>query len=704
VVEDRFPTGADSFPRQHARTRRFSLGAPGRFTVAADGSRVAFLRSRAGDDPVGCLWVLDVATGEERLVFDPQELAVESEAHLSQAERDHRERARETLTGVTAYAADRDLRIASLVVGGGILVADLQTGETRAFVSAPAPFDPRPDPTGRRVAYVSGGALHAIDLADHTDIVVVEDPDPDVHWGLAEFVAAEEMERDRGFWWAPDGERLIAAGVDERSVRVWYLASPVDPAAPPRAVRYPQTGTDNAIVSLAIFSPAGASPVDVDWDRDAFPYLVRAGWDGHGPFAYVMRRNQQNAEVLRIDPATGATSEPQVVDASTWLHVVDGVPAWLADGRLVMTRDEPETRRLTIAGEPVTPAGLQVVEVLDVSDEDVLLVATDEPTQRHVWRWSETSGAERLTDEPGVHSSVRGGGVTVFVSATLEAELPAVTVRREDGTSFEIASQAERPVIVAAPSFVHLGERALRAAVLTPGGAEPREPLPVLLDPYGGPHYNRVRASRMSFLESQWIADQGFAVLVADGRGTEDRGPAWEWEIHEHVAEVVLQDQVDAVRAAAERYPFMDLDRVAIRGWSFGGYLAALAVLRRPDVFHAAGAGAPVTDMRLYDTFYTERYLGHPEENPEVYERNSLLADAPTLDRPLLLIHGLADDNVYVANTLRLSQALTEAGRPHAVLPLSGITHAPRKEEVAENLLLLQVRFLKEALGLAAKG
>jgi dipeptidyl-peptidase-4 len=703
VAQDRLPTTTDSFPRQHARTRRFSLGAPGRFAVAADGSRVAFLRSRAGDDPVGCLWVVDVATGDERLVFDPQELAVESEAHVSQAERDRRERARENLTGVTAFAANRDLRIASLVVGGGILVAGLETGDTRAFVSAPAPFDPRPDPTGRRLAYVSGGALHVIDLEDHTDVVLVEDPDPDVHWGLAEFVAAEEMERDRGFWWAPDGERLIGARVDDRSVRTWYIASPVDPAAPPRAVRYPQAGTDNAIVTLAIFSPAGGSPVEVTWDREAFPYFVRVGWDAHGPFAYVMSRNQQHAQVLRIDPASGGTSAAGTVDGSPWLHVVDGVPARLADGRLVMTRDEPETRRLTIGGEPVSPAGLQVVEVLDVSDDDVLFVATDEPTERHVWRWSEASGVERLTEEPGVHTAVRGGGTTVFVSAPLDADVALATLCREDGTSVKLASHAERPVLTASPSLVQLGERALRAAVLTPGGVNPTEPLPVLLDPYGGPHHNRVRASAMAFLESQWLADQGFAVLVADGRGTEDRGPAWEWEIHENVAEVVLQDQVDALHAAAERFPFMDLDRVAIRGWSFGGYLAALAVFRRPDVFHAAVAGAPVTDWRLYDTFYTERYLGHPGENPDVYERNSLLADAAKLDRPLLLIHGLADDNVYVANTLRLSRSLTEAGRPHAVLPLSGITHAPRKEEVAENLLLLQVRFLIDALGLAAK-
>jgi dipeptidyl-peptidase-4 len=289
----------------------------------------------------------------------------------------------------------------------------------------------------------------------------------------------------------------------------------------------------------------------------------------------------------------------------------------------------------------------------------------------------------------------------VVVSATLDADLPAATVTRVGGTSFEIASHAERPLITPAPTLMRLGERELRAAVLTPRGEEPTGSLPVLLDPYGGPHFNRVRASRVGFLESQWLADQGFAVLVVDGRGTEDRGPVWEWEIRHNIADVVLQDQVDAIHAAADRFAFLDLDRVAIRGWSFGGYLAALAVLRRPDVFHAAVAGAPVTDWRLYDTFYTERYLGHPEDDPEVYERNSLLADAPKLERPLMLIHGLADDNVYVANTLRLSQLLTEAGRPHTVLPLSGITHAPKKEEVAENLLLLQVRFLREALGVA---
>jgi dipeptidyl-peptidase-4 len=206
-----------------------------------------------------------------------------------------------------------------------------------------------------------------------------------------------------------------------------------------------------------------------------------------------------------------------------------------------------------------------------------------------------------------------------------------------------------------------------------------------------------------AFLQSQWLADQGFAVVVADGRGTPGRGPAWERAVHGDLAGPVLEDQIDALHGVADANPgVLDLSRVGIRGWSFGGFLAALAVLRRPDVFHAAVAGAPVTDWSLYDTHYTERYLGTPQANPDAYARSSLLADAGRLDRPLMLIHGLADDNVVAAHTLRLSGALLAAGKPHTVLPLSGVTHMTPQEAVAENLLLLQVAFLRDALGIAS--
>jgi dipeptidyl-peptidase 4 len=271
-------------------------------------------------------------------------------------------------------------------------------------------------------------------------------------------------------------------------------------------------------------------------------------------------------------------------------------------------------------------------------------------------------------------------------------------------TSRVLTSYAVLPNLMPTVRMTSLGARRLPAGLVLPRDHQPGTALPVLVDPYGGPGAQRVLSANSAWLEPQWLADQGFAVLVADGRGTPGRSPVWEREIHHDFAGPILDDQVDALHAAAELEPDLDLSRVAIRGWSFGGWLAALAVLRRPDVFSAAIAGAPVTEWALYDTFYTERYLGTPQEHPEVYRRNSLLDDAHSLSRPLLIIHGLADDNVVSAHTLRFSQRLTESGRPHSVLPLTGVTHMTPQEAVAENLLLLQVEFLLRHLAAAPVG
>jgi dipeptidyl-peptidase-4 len=688
---------SDSFPRQQARTRNFNLGAPGGFQISADGSRIVFIRSKAGDDPFACLWILDVASGEERLVFDPAAFGAEAELHLSQDEIDRRERVGEKHAGVASFATDEAGRIAAFTLGERLLVVDLEIGDVREFPTRGEPFDPRPDPTGRHVAYVSRGTLRLVDLETGRDDELAADPDPDVHWGVAEFVAAEEMERDRGYWWSPDGERIAATRVDERPVAIRFIASPIDPAKEPRAVRYPVTGGANAIVTLSVLSLDG-SHVDVGWDLEAFPYLVTVAWGSNGPLTLLVHsRDQRTEQVLAADPTSGETTVVTEEHDEHWLHVVPGVPAWLPGGRLLLTRDLDDTRRLTIDGDPASPIGLQVDRVVDAGDE-IVFAATDDPTQMHLWRVSAAGGEpQRLTTDAGVHAGAASAGVVVVTSGSLETPLPTFAVTR--GTSVRrIESSAELPMVDARPTLFTVGERELRCALLTPRGEEPSEPLPVLLDPYGGPHGIRVVRSHRAFLESQWWADQGFAVLVADGRGTPNRGPAWERTIHFDVADQVLQDQVDALHGTADRFGFLDLDRVAMRGWSFGGYLTCLAVLRRPDVFHAGVAGAPVSDFALYDTFYTERYVGTPQDNPDVYRRTAVLEDAPKLRRPLMLMHGLSDDNVYVANTLALSKALMEAGRPHTVLPLSGITHRPVDEHVAENLLLLEASFLKDAL------
>lgn len=689
-----FPT--ESFPRQYARTRRFSLGRPRTFTVAEDGSRVAFLRSRSGDDPVGCLWVLDVAAGEERLIFDP---ATGGEEHLSAEERDRRERRRESLTGVTDHATDRAVTVAAFAMDGDLYLADLIAGGARRIeVGAPDPFDARPDPSGRRIAYVSGGALRVVEADGSDDREIASDPDPDVHWGVAEFAAAEEMERLRGFWWSPDGERIVAARVDDRPVRVWHIASPIDPEAEPRAVRYPRAGTDNAIVTLSVFGLDG-DRVDVEWDRQAFEYLVSVTWTPDAPLTIVVEsRDQTRCQVLAVDADSGATRLVREEHDDRWLDIVVGVPAWLPDGRLVRTVDLDDTRRIAFDDEPMTPADLQVVEVLDVGDQ-VVFRGVEDPTETHVYRLALDGTVSRLTGTPGIHTAAVGGDVLVLTTATVDA-LPTSRVLRGGEEVAILRSFTEDPILVPTPTFFTGGERELPMALFTPGGAEPAAPLPVLLDPYGGPHFALVQRAMGLHFESQWFADQGFAVLVIDGRGTPNRGPAWDRAVYRNLVDPVLEDQVDGLHAAAERFAFLDLERVAIRGWSFGGFLAAMAVLRRPDVFHAAVSGAPVTDGTLYDTHYTERYLGLPEEEVEAYARYRLIDDAPNLTRPLMLIHGLADDNVYVASTLQLSKALLEAGRPHTVLPLSGITHAPLDPAVAENLLMLQVRFLRDALGL----
>ena len=691
-----------SFPRQSARTRRFTLGAPRGFLVSSDGSRVVFLRSRHGTDPVTCLWTVDVgddATGEERLVVDPRALDLPGEEDLPAEERARRERAREQAGGVTAYAADRDLSMAAFALSGRLFVTDLDK-EIRPLDAVAPVFDPRPDPTGRRVAYVSGRALRVIDVASGTDRALAEPDGDQVSYGLAEFVAAEEMQRMRGFWWAPDGESVLAARVDESPVRRWHIADPANPDRTPAEVAYPAAGTPNADVSLFVLGlDGGRRPVV--WDRETYPYLAEAGWDRDGILLVVQTRDQKVMRILSADPATGETTLVREDTDPVWIDIVPGVPVRTASGDLVWVAEDDTARRLLVAGEPVTPGGLQVRSVLGVDGDTVLFTASDEPTEIHVWLY-DGSGLTRLSDGSGVFGGRRRGGTTVVTGGRLDRFGVETTVQRAGRTLGTIASHADRPEIEVNVNLIRAGERELRTAVLLPSGHSGDEPLPVLMDPYGGPHAQRVLATRRAFAESQWLADQGFAVVVADGRGSPARGPQWERAIHRDVVGPVLEDQVAALHAAAERFP-LDLSRGAIRGWSFGGYLAALAVLHRPDVFHAAVAGAPVTDWTLYDTHYTERYLGDPNEDPEPYERASLIEavsgdEGPRTMRPLLIIHGLADDNVVVAHTLRFSSALLAAGLPHSVLPLSGVTHMTPQEVVAENLMLLQVEFLKNAL------
>ncbi|MEU9979774.1 prolyl oligopeptidase family serine peptidase [Streptomyces sp. NPDC050856] len=701
-----------SFPRQYARTQRFSLGAPRAFTVSPDGSRVVFLRSPSGTERSHQLWVLDLGDeARERVAADPGALLGGAREELSPEERARRERSREGAGGIVGYAVDAAVELAAFTLSGRLFTAELRAGTARELPARGPVIDPRPSPDGCHIAYVSHGVLRVTGAEGDGDRALAEPDGEHVTYGLAEFVAAEEMARSRGFWWSPESDRLLVARVDDSAVQRWWISDPAHPDREPARVAYPAAGTANADVRLCLIGLDGTR-TEVTWDRTRFPYLARVHWSSAGaPLLLVQARDQRTQRYLAVDTGSGATRTVHVDEDPDWLELIAGAPAWAPDGRLVRVADEGGARVLAVGDRTLTGAPTQLRAVLDVGDNDVLVsasageeAAAPEIGEIHVYRVNEL-GVERLSEGPGVHSAVRGGPVTVLASARPDRPGTRVRVLRDGEPVAEIASYAEEPAFSPRLELTESGPHRIPCAVLLPRGhREGDGPLPVLLDPYGGPHGQRVVAAHNPYLTSQWFADQGFAVVVADGRGAPGRSPAWEKAV-KHRLTLTLDDQVEALHGLADRYP-LDLGRVAVRGWSYGGYLAAMAVLRRPDVFHAAVVGAPVTDQRLYDTHYTERYLGDPAEVPEVYTANSLVTDDGLVPpeepaRPMMIIHGLADDNVVMAHTLRLSSALLAAGRPHEVLPLSGVTHMTPQEQVAENLLLLQVDFLKRSLGLA---
>ena len=694
---------APSFPRLQARTLRFTLGVPRNLQVTHDGERVLFVRTRSGTSRAGALWAYDVAEARERPIADPEALLGDEGEELSPEERARRERSRESAGGVVGYTTDAAATLAAFALSGSIWVADVAGQGARRLPSNGSVIDPRIDPTGRAIAYASDGALRVIGVDGKDDRTLVEPDGDEVVWGQAEFVAAEEMERYRGFWWAPDGESLLVERFDSAPVPVWHVADPANPDAEPVRHRYPAAGSTNADVSLWHITLDGKRR-RIDWDDDTYPYLTRVAWSSSGqPLMQVMSRDQRSAAILRVVLDSARTDVVRELRDDTWLDLFVGVPSYAPDGRLVTVEPSDDTNRVVVDGEPISPVGLQVRTVLGVDDAGVLVSASEDPTELHLVRIGFDGAVERVTSEPGIHSGSAAGGTTVIVRSALDRVGSTISVHRASTPVGQIDNLAEDPGLRPAVTTLTVGERDLRAAVLFPRDHVPgSRRLPVLMDPYGGPHALRNVASSRAFLLPQWLADQGFCVIVADGRGTPGRGPAWERSIRDDFVGATLDDQVDALHGVARAYPDdIDTGRVAMTGWSYGGYLSALAVLRRPDVFHAGVAGAPVTDWHLYDTFYTERYLGHPDEQPEVYERNSLGGLAGGLERPLMIIHGMVDDNVVVAHALRLSSALLAAGRPHTVLPLTGVTHMTPQETVAENLQLLQVDFLQRALGVS---
>jgi dipeptidyl-peptidase-4 len=374
-----------------------------------------------------------------------------------------------------------------------------------------------------------------------------------------------------------------------------------------------------------------------------------------------------------------------------WVEFLAGLPTRTPDGRLVSHFDDPltDTRLLTLDGVPLAAPGLQLDSVIAVTNTSALAVVSADPVDSQVVIIGFDGSIEPVFDLPGpvLQSGIGSPDGPIVVTTFELGRTGATSVVVGLDTIIDIGSLAMPYPVEPRVDILTLGPRELRTAVVLPTWWNPGDaPLPVIMAPYGGPGAQRVYAARGAYIKDQWLADQGFAVVICDGRGTPARGPAWDKQVFGDLAAGILDDQVEALNLVLEHFQgALDGTRVGMHGWSFGGFLSALSVLERPDRFHVAVAGAPTTDYRLYDTAYSERYLGLPQDNPEAYDAGSLLIRAGNLRRPLLIIHGLADDNVYAAHSLQLSRALLEAGKSHTFLPLSGESHRAPAVLVAEN-------------------
>jgi dipeptidyl-peptidase-4 len=731
-----YPPINAQYLRDHAETRGFMLGRPTKARPTPDGKAVLFLRSQPRRAKLE-LYEFDIATAKTRLLLTPEQLLAGGEENLSPEEKARRERMRVSVGGFTDYQVSDDGRLVLVSLSGKLYVLDRATGKTTQLKTGDGTIlDPKFSPDSESIAYVRDYDVYVLELATQQERRVTTGGTELITHGLAEFVAQEEMSRFSGFWWAPDSKHIVFEEADATGVEVWHVADPARPDQSPHSSFYPRPGKANVRVRLGVAPIAGGDPVWIKWDADRFPYLATVRWATEVPqpllLAAVQSRDQTEMAVLLAHWETGETRLILTERDPVWVNIDQDMPrAFGRDALGVLWTSEssggPELQLRVWTGEDgfsdimsrLVPqsAGYQGLVNVGRGDEKadwIVYRASVDPTESHLFggNWDEADLREarpwllpmrrrQVTTEPGVYDATFAKNHSIYTQlAQRPGAMPQTTVHRADGSLIaELPSVAEEPPFVPRAEFVKVGDGdGFHAVVVRPQNFEKGRKYPVIVDVYGGPGHNKVVKNMSRLLIDQWMADQGFIVVSIDGRGTPGRGRDWERAIAKRFGSVPLADQVAGLKALGEKFPELDLDRVGIVGWSFGGYMAALAVLREPDVFKAAVAGAPVVDWLDYDTHYTERYLGLPQDHPEAYREGSLLTYAADLRRPLLLVHGTADDNVYFRHSLKLADALFRAGKDFEMLPLSGLTHMVPEPVVMQSLWSRVVRHFQKHL------
>ncbi len=680
--------------------------APRLARLSPDGRWLAVLRNRPDDRERYDLWGYDRESGEWRMLVDSLKLG--SGAELSEAEKMQRERARiGSLKGIVSYSWNSDGQSLLVPLDGDLFLARLDGSVERLTTGGAGPLNPELSPKGSFVSYVRDNGLHVGKPGEAMRRITPAEGEL-VHWGEAEFVAQEEMDRRTGAWWSPSERRIAVERYDEAPVGVVTRAAIGARGTKTFQQRYPAAGEANAAVSLWLMDPDGADRVEVDLGPDRDVYLARVDWAPDGETLYVQRINraQDRLDMLAVDPATGA-SRLMFSETSAnghWINLTDGY-RFLKDGSLIWRSERDgfgHLYRFVDGGWSQLTKGDWVVTKLVGVDEAsgrLFFTATrDDVTAPQVYAldYRDPGDPERLTDPAFTNDATMDNrGKTLLVGRSSDTQPPQVYLADAAGNRLEWIEENALDAHHAYAPFLAGHREAEFGTLPGPDGTTlhwkmvkpemaPGKRYPVFFSHYGGPHHQDVFRKWGGALV-QAIVDRGYIWFEIDNRGSANRGVAFEKAIYRAMGSAEVADQKAGAKYL-RTLEFVDPAKIAIFGWSYGGYMTLKQLQADPGLYAAGIAVAPVTRWELYDTFYTERYMGSPKTDAAAYERSNALKDTGAISDPLLLIHGMSDDNVVFDNSSELVAKMQAEGVPFEMMLYPGQTHSIGGPKISPHL------------------
>ncbi|PPT92200.1 S9 family peptidase [Xanthomonas theicola] len=675
--------------------------------VAPDGSRVTFLRGKDSDRNQLDLWEYDVASSQTRLLVDSKVVLPGTET-LSDEEKARRERQRiSAYAGIVDYQWAPDAHALLFPLGGELYLYDLsKTGVAavrklthgEGFVT-----DPKISPKGGYVSFVRARNLWVIDLAGGQQHQLTRDGSDTLGNGVAEFVADEEMDRHTGYWWAPDDSAIAFARIDESGVPVQKRPEVYADHTEVIDQRYPQAGQPNVRVQLGVIAPrADAQPQWIELGKNADIYLARVDWRDAQRLTFQRQsRDQKRLELIEATLASGKQRVLVTETSTTWVPLNNDLH-FLKDGRFVWGSERSGYEHLYLASEdgrtlvPLTYGDWVVDELLAVDEGagKVYFSANKaSPTQTQVYAVPLAGGAiEQLSKPNGTHAASFARNASVYVDSwSNTATPPQIELFRANGEKIatllvnDLADpqhpyakyrDAQRPVEFGSLTAAD-GRTPLHYRLTKPTGFDPGKRYPVVVYVYGGPAAQTVLdawPARGDALFDQYLAQHGYVVFSLDNRGTPRRGRDFGGALYQHQGTVEVDDQLRGV-AWLKTQPWADAARIGVYGWSNGGYMTLMLLAKHSETYACGVAGAPVTDWALYDSHYTERYMNLPAANPDGYRDSRIAAHLDGLNAPLLLIHGMADDNVLFTNSTSLMSELQKRGKLFELMTYPGGKH-----------------------------